>query len=198
MVMMLGAALTLTACFDDKKDAGQQGAAGTTTAAAAGENNAPAPPTERRADVGAPFGSAGPRKCPDAKQPLDGPPSKAQAATYVACETEGQTSDMLYLVGDVQISEIGASRRYAPVTDINMPEIDSRRPIYPILGSFTRYQCRYLAGQGGSSPRGANCVAYPQPEASGSCYVNAFGNWRCSLLDTRSQIEPKRDVAPPA
>ncbi len=185
------AAATILAACDDK--AATDGAV-----AANGDDGDAAVEMVRDAAVDTPFGSAGPRKCPNKKQPASGPPSPAQAAAYTTCAVEGQTSDMLYLVDTVTVTDIGKERKYNPLEDINMSNIDINRPVYAIRGNYKHFQCRYLDGHGGEAAKGANCTETAQPNATGLCYTDTFGDWQCSMTDVSAPYGRNREAAPPA
>lgn len=159
-------------------------------------NDAPVTMT-RDASIGAPYGAAGPRSCPDRKAPAEGAPSAAQAAAYATCDIEGESSQMLYLVGKMAITGVGKARDYNPLE--NMRQIDVERPIYDIRGSYDRYQCRMIAtstlvDMGPKYQKGSNCNLYAATNATGSCYVDTFGDWRCLLHDINAR--QVRDDAP--
>lgn len=152
----------------------------------------------RDATVGAPYGSAGPRSCPDRKAPADGAPSAAQAAAYAACELEGESSQMLYLVDKLVVTDVGKPRTYNPLESV-MSQIDVDRPVYAIRGSYDGYQCRLIAtstlvDMGPKYQKGANCNLYRNVDATGDCYVDTFGDWHCRMVDSNAKMI--RDDAP--
>lgn len=153
----------------------------------------------RDAASGAAYGSAGPRTCPNRKVPADGAPSPEQAAAYSICNLEGESSQMLYLIDKIVVTGIGKPRAYNRNEDVNYGQIDVERPIYDIRGSYDRYQCRMIStstvvDMGPKYQKGANCNLYGNPNAVGACYVDTFGDWRCSMVDTDSKMV--RDDAP--
>jgi hypothetical protein len=75
--------------------------------------------------------------------------------------------------------------------------VDPSQTVYDIRGSYDRYQCTYIGNINGE--RGKNCTHYAQPNASGECYKDTFGEWNCVFSD--ASVGPERGqfkVAPPA
>lgn len=152
----------------------------------------------RDATIGAPYGSAGPHSCPNRKEPADGAPSPEQAAAYATCHLEGESSQMLYLVDKVVVTDVGKARTYNPLESV-MSQIDVDRPVYAIRGSYDGYQCRPIStstvvDMGPKYQKGANCNLYRNVDAKGDCYVDTFGDWHCTMVDTNSKMV--RDDAP--
>ena len=111
---------------------------------------------------------------------------------------EGIWSNDLYLVENVKV-EVGGGVSYAAIRgQYSLDQIDVRVPVYPIRGSFLKYQCQdpetaYVG------PPNTNCVTYNNPKATGYCYKTTFGDWKCNMAD-RSSTEKENyrtKVAPP-
>jgi hypothetical protein len=174
--------LILAGCGDGSSAAGSDAAVAMTQDAA----------------VGAPYGSAGPRTCPARKEPADGAPSLEQAAAYATCHLERESSQMLYLVDKLVVTDVGKPRVYNPLERV-MSQIDVERPVYDIRGRYDSYQCRMIAtstlvDMGPTYQKGANCNLYDAANATGSCYVDTFGDWHCILVDAYAR--KVRDDAP--
>ncbi len=142
------------------------------------------------------YGTREPQTCTDMKAPEKGPITADLAAKYFTCKAEGIYGQYLYLVENVKV-EVGVGRPYNPNMDINVPEIDVRFPIYPIRGSFTKYQCKdpqtdYIAIPGRNSNR------IEHPNAKGFCYRTTLGDWSCYMVDSDDKLENYfPDVKPP-
>jgi len=139
------------------------------------------------AGVGSNYNSRDPIACPSA-QPK-GAPTTAQATQIFRCTTEVET-DHLYLTDNVQL-QIGASR---PFHVDNYPDIDSSRPVYPIRGSWTQYQCTNVKTYPGVGKN--NCAVFDESNGSGICYQTTFGDWRCKMFPQASNLRPGRVPAP--
>lgn len=168
---------------------------------AAGTGAAPAFGAER--GVGALYGARDPRTCPDRKQPTSGAPSPAQATAYVVCAQEHEFSQNLYLVDQIEVTGVAKGRPYNPIEDRNMSDIDIEAPVHAIRGHYVKYQCDHinsaqLRSVGFPDNTGKNCRAYDQPQASGLCYKNTFGDWTCSMIDVDHNSIARSDVGPPA
>jgi hypothetical protein len=114
---------------------------------------------------------------------------------YLNCQMEGIWSNDLYLVENVKVEGGGVS--YDPTLGA-FDAINVRVPLYPIRGSFLRYQCQDPA-TAYVGPPDTNCAAYNNPKATGYCYKTTFGDWRCQMAD-RSSTEKenyREKVAPP-
>ena len=100
---------------------------------------------------------------------------------------EAQT-DSLFGVGliqDIKL-EIGKSRSFVYQTDAGLTGIDLDAPVYPLQGSYTSYLCKTITTQ---TPAGKNCVKSVVPEASGWCYRNSFGDWKCRMQGAPPKME---------
>jgi hypothetical protein len=152
-----------------------------------------APLVHAQAGVGAKYGTRDPRTCMPDKSSIV---TVSSASKLFTCFVEKETGEYLYLVTDLKL-EVGAARKYQ--TSDSYPELDQNAPIYPIRGSFTRYQCsRQFNIDASHTNVGTNCNAYPQPEAQGICYRTTFGDWSCRMFDrVTSSAAARMRVAPP-
>ena len=147
-----------------------------------------------QAGTGARYGARDARKC-HVPSP-GGAPSPAQAALAFVCRDEGVgATNAALTLDDVARVEVGRARAYQHGTD-SYQDIDVRRPLYPIRGSFVRYLCTrrdwVLTGQDPNR----NCDAYAMAEAEGVCYTTTFGDLWCGLSGTGAS-DVRRNVAPP-
>lgn len=143
--------------------------------------------------VGAAYGATGPRKCSTKKVPANGPPSPVTIAKYVICGGEGVSGSNLYLYDNVEVTAVAPGRPYNPNEDVNMSNIDINKPVYAIKGSLRGYQCSQVVQPGGydGGPgyhKGSNCNRTTQPNASGLCFQDTFGDWSCSMLDVSAPV----------
>jgi hypothetical protein len=145
-------------------------------------------------DYRALYGSRAPRTCANAKAPVKGPLTAAQAMQYFICGAEGTFGDNLYLVDQVKI-EVGKGRPFLSQTDM-LTDADVSSLVYPVRGSYVQYQISRLSTV--FPNKGKNCSVYPAPHASGLCYRTTFGDWTCKMIDTSApSMASQRDVAPP-
>ncbi len=160
-------------------------------------NEAPKPNPAQTAKTNR-FGARDPRTCDNTKAPARGAITAALALKYLNCQMEGIWSNDLYLVENVKV-EVGGGLSYAAIRgQYSLDQIDVRVPVYPIRGSFLKYQCQdpetaYVG------PPNTNCVTYNNPKATGYCYKTTFGDWKCNMTD-RSATEKENvrtKVAPP-
>lgn len=144
------------------------------------------------------FGARDARTCENTKAPAKGAITAALALKYLNCQMEGIWSNDLYLVENVKV-EVGGGTSYAAIMgQYSLDQIDVKVPVYPIRGSFLKYQCQdpetaYVG------PPNTNCVTYNNPKATGYCYKTTFGDWKCNMTD-RSSTEKENvrtKVAPP-
>ena len=144
------------------------------------------------------FGARDPRTCENTNAPSKGAITAALALKYLNCQMEGIWSNDLYLVENVKV-EVGGGVSYAAIRgQYSLDQIDVRVPVYPIRGSFLKYQCQdpQTAYVG---PPNTNCITYNNPKATGYCYKTTFGDWKCNMTD-RSSTEKENvrtKVAPP-
>ena len=134
------------------------------------------------------------RVCTDLTKPSSGPISVAQATAYVACSYEKKPPVKAYVnFMDVKRLEIASTTRKVLTGDIVLwPQIDQRKPIYVLRGHVVTHTCWNIAG---IYKNGANCTRYDRPNAKGSCYIDKFADWHCSLgglaaTETRNQPAP--------
>ncbi|MGI8467914.1 MAG: hypothetical protein ACR2N3_05625 [Pyrinomonadaceae bacterium] len=145
--------------------------------------------------VGAPYGAREPRTCADTKAPTKGAITAAQATKYVICNQEGVSSDLLYLVENVQVT-VGGGRPYNSFSDSYATSIDTTAPVYPIRGSFDKYQCSKVTDT--SENKGYNCNIYHERKAEGKCFKTTFGDWYCNMQDTSNNDSDRElDMPPP-
>lgn len=163
-----------------------------------GPSNDPADPNnlQPQAGVGAKYGTRDPFTCKSTKAPTHGAISPEWAAQYVKCSAEGETGGMLYLLKNVNV-EVGSERAFNPNSD-DYTDIDQSSPLYPIRGSFTRFQCGTVSRGSFMPNAGKNCNSGDQPNATGMCYRTTFGDWRCSMTDLTHDALNRFGVPPPA
>ena len=139
--------------------------------------------------VGAKYGTRDPWTCNGKKEPVQGALSADLAAQYFLCDFEKVYVNQLYLADNVRV-EVGKGRPFqvGVYADTNMRDIDVQYPVYPIRGSFTKYQCSLP----GFKPLGQNCMLYPQPNAQGACYKTTFGDWKCHMADLNNPTEGRK------
>ena len=130
--------------------------------------------------VGAKYGARDPRICTDVKNPKSGAIDADQATKYVICNQEGVLSDQLYLIENVKVT-VGGSRPYNSFSDSYATSIDTTAPVYPIHGSFDRYQCDKVSTV--MENTGKNCNFYRYSKAEGKCFKTTFGDWYCNMQD---------------
>ncbi|MDD5544000.1 MAG: hypothetical protein PHX83_12575 [Acidobacteriia bacterium] len=147
--------------------------------------------------VGALYGSRDPFTCKSTKAPAHGAISADQARQYVICGAEGETGGALYLIEDVK-TEVGKSRPFNINSD-DYPDIDPSSPLYPVRGSFTKYQCFRVSNTAIASLNnaGKNCNSADQPQATGVCYRTTFGDWRCGMSDMPHLQLNRFNIPPP-
>jgi len=143
--------------------------------------------------VGAKYGSRDPQTCaPDNSKSL----TVDAARKVFTCGAEQETGDYLYLITDLNL-QMGAPRKIIPTSD-TYHDIDPNAPVYPIRGSFTRYQCsRQFNIDASHSNLGKNCNAQPQPKAEGICYRTTFGDWSCKMFDRVTDASMTKMHVPP-
>jgi hypothetical protein len=142
------------------------------------------------------FGARDPRKCDDTKDPARGAITAALALKYLNCQMEYVSGGHLYLAENIKV-EVGGGVPYTPNLGA-FEAINVRVPLYPIRGSYLRYQCDDLKTEH-VGPPDTNCTTYNQPKATGYCYKTTFGDWRCSMSDRSSHEKEnvRKNVAPP-
>lgn len=141
------------------------------------------------------YGSREPRTCEDTKSPAKVAITAELAKKYFICKAEGLNGNLLYLVENVKL-EVGGPVPYDPTLGA-FEAINVRVPLYPIRGSYLRYQCKNLINEHVGAPD-TNCNTYNQPKATGYCYKTTFGDWSCFMADRSNKDENwRRGIAPP-
>nr|TFG52652.1 MAG: hypothetical protein E4H34_04710 [Hyphomicrobiales bacterium] len=141
-----------------------------------------------QANIGAAYGARNPSVCTSRSEPAQGRPTLAEAAQHLICSTEGIADGSLYLLEDVEVSEIGEGET---LDASYFPDIDTAHPVFPIRGSLVRYECRRENGDN----VGMNCVSHVGENASGDCYKTISGEWNCTMSDLVQRTSEA--VAPP-
>jgi hypothetical protein len=141
-----------------------------------------------------PYKARDPAMCTNATEPVQGKPTPAQAVQYFKCTVEGVGDGTLFLLEEVQVTEVGNA---APGDPRIFADIAAGQPVYPIKGSLVRYGCeregRNVAW--GRADPGVNCATFHEPNAVGHCYKMNSGVWNCQMSDLRPRMTPR--VAPP-
>ena len=89
--------------------------------------------------IGGKYRMRDPRICADTKAPAKGAISAALATKYFMCQGEQESSDLLYLVENVNI-EVGGGIPYSAIMgQYSLDQIDVKHPVYPIRGNYTSY-----------------------------------------------------------
>jgi hypothetical protein len=142
------------------------------------------------------YGSREAQTCENTKAPATGAITAALAQKYFVCGAEGISGSQLFLIENVKL-EVGAAVPYHPTLGA-FEAINVRAPLYPIRGSYLRYQCKDLVTEH-VGPPDTNCNTYNNPKATGYCYKTTFGDWRCSMADRAmsSNENWRTRVAPP-
>jgi hypothetical protein len=176
--IILAACLAAAGCggktSTGEADAAQVGGGDASIAKSADE-----PVTAAAAD--SPYGAREPRTaCPPRK--FAGPPTARQAVDLLICDSEKYTGGYLYLVSDVTV-QTGKSRPYSSWSDSGHTDIDVSAAVWPIQGRVTTFQCSRRDAMLGADPN-RNCLRTDTAPASGTCYVNTFGEWHCAMAGT--------------
>jgi hypothetical protein len=146
--------------------------------------------------VGVRYGSRNPRTCPTGALSGGNAPTPAQASMSLVCGMEGITTNSeLILISEVTV-QIGGGRSYNQSNLTNATDADVNAQVYPIRGSFKRYDCAPLPPRG-IYPAGQQCSMYPNNNATGVCYKNTFGEWHCTMGAMDSVANAKNKVPPP-
>lgn len=141
--------------------------------------------------IGKKYNSRDPRPCSKTPSP-NAKPTIAEAVASVICNGEHEAGiETLYLYEDVVVTQIAKGTPYKG--DIaNATDIDLDFLVYPIRGSFKKYQCTL------STPTNEpvkSCNLYENTDAEGRCFKNTFGQWRCSMSD--STVRDSTKAFPP-
>jgi len=130
----------------------------------------------QQASAGTAYGAREPMSCQSRAEPAQGRPTPAQAVQYLRCTAEGVADGSLFLLEDVEVSEVGEGESFDATY---FPDIDVAHPVFPIRGNLVRYECR----RENDSNTGTNCVSHVEANASGNCYKTTSGDWSCSMSD---------------
>jgi hypothetical protein len=144
--------------------------------------------------IGQKYGTRDPHTCPDNTVPKGNTITAGKAKEYVYCQEYYDTQNM-YLYDEVTVKQVGSPRPYNIREDINVPNIDVRIPVTPIRGSLKTYQCHQVSEYMHNA--GHNCDTGYEPNAVGLCYKDSFGGWHCAMVDTKTNQNLDRGVAPP-
>ncbi|MEK7722973.1 MAG: hypothetical protein AAB336_01365 [Acidobacteriota bacterium] len=129
--------------------------------------------------IGKKYNSRDPRPCSETPSKTKAP-TIAEAVASVICNSEHEAGiETLYLVDDVKVTQIGKGTPYKPGAYANISDIDVDYLIYPIRGSYKKYQCTLSDGK---TPE-KSCLLSDETKADGNCYKNTFGQWKCGLSD---------------
>lgn len=144
-------------------------------------------------DARALWGTRPAAACPTVRQA----PSAAQAGALVRCAKESQStsSGESWLVEDLQVQVGGATRFAAMYNEVTMPDADTRKPVYPIRGSWTWSVCKLRRDARIYGDPNLNCRETPVTRATGACWQTTFGDWKCTMNGTsgttRSPTRPR-------
>lgn len=105
------------------------------------------------------------------------PPSAALATVLVQCTMDALSDTGLGLIQDVKL-EMGSPRAFVYWTDAGLDGIDLKADVYPLRGRYVGYFCRLISNM---APAGKSCVKSAVPVATGWCWKNSFGEWKCKL-----------------
>ncbi len=129
--------------------------------------------------IGKKYNSRDPRPCSETPSKTKAP-TNAEAVASVICNSEHEAGiETLYLVDEVKVTQIGKGTPYKPGAYANISDIDLDYLIYPIRGSYKKYQCTLSDGK---TPE-KSCLLSDETKADGNCYKNTFGEWKCGLSD---------------
>ena len=123
-------------------------------------------------------------------------PNAQTAAKYLACDLEHESGDEMYLISDVHVQVAPKGRPFNLATD-SWSDIDPARPVYNIRGSFRRWQCGSKSSLSWENSPGKACNLYDQPQATGTCYMDNFGDWHCHMLDVMHNRKTAGNLPPP-
>jgi hypothetical protein len=118
---------------------------------------------------------------------------------YVRCSRERETANALgadlILLEDVTV-RVGGARRYDSSHDRRVNDIDVVQPVFPISGSFKRYQCHVVSDY--MQNAGKNCYVFNDSNAAGLCYTSESGGWRCVMddYDETNKMLSRESAAP--
>lgn len=136
-------------------------------------------PTFAQNEIGKKYNSRDPRPCSETPSKSKAP-TIAEAVASVICNSEHEAGiETLFLVDDVKVTQIGKGTPYVRGVYGNISDIDVDYLIYPIRGSYKKYQCTLSTG----NPPEKSCLLSDESKADGRCYKNGFGQWMCGLSD---------------
>lgn len=142
--------------------------------------------------IGKKYNSRDPRPCSETASKTK-VPTNAEVVASVICNSEHEAGiETLFLVDEVKITQIGKGTPYVRGVYPNMSDIDLDFLIYPIRGSFKKYQCTL------STPTNEpvkSCLLYDEVKAEGRCFKNSFGQWVCGMSD--STVRDSTKAFPP-
>jgi hypothetical protein len=144
--------------------------------------------------IGAQFGAREPATC----KSRSAAPTAENARQYLLCDMEGLDAfNNLLLFTDVTV-QLARPRAFLYSQDSGRTHIDTRAPVYDIRGGFKEYQCSKPILGGGAYTATHNCNMYDQPQASGSCFKDTFGDWPCLMVGNRvASVSHVREQMPP-
>lgn len=129
--------------------------------------------------IGKKYNARDPRPCSETPSKTKAP-TIAEVVASVICNSEHEAGiETLFLVDDVKVTQIGKGTPYKRGAYANISDIDLDYLIYPIRGSYKKYQCTLSDGK---TPE-KSCLLSDETKADGNCYKNTFGQWKCGLSD---------------
>lgn len=132
------------------------------------------------------FKTRGPKTC----NSVTSVPTVAQIPALIQCTFEQKTAYDISLVTNIKV-QTGGFRAYSQFQDGYATSIDTSAKVMPIRGSMVQWLC----SQDRDNP-GANCSRVVKPQAEGECWKTTFGDWKCSMLDTKHN-DLESHLAPP-
>ncbi len=99
-------------------------------------------------------------------------------------------------MSDVKVQVAPKGRLFNIRTD-SFPQVDPSKPIYDIRGSYRSWQCSSKHSLEWDNHPGSNCNYGDQPNATGECYADTFGDWHCKMLDINHVSSTVWHVPPP-
>lgn len=136
-------------------------------------------PALAQAGIGKDYNARDPRPCSKTASPTDRP-TVAEAVASVICNGEHVAGiETLYLYEDVVVTQVASKGTPYVPTRMSATDIDVDFAIFPIRGSFKKYQCSLSSAK---SPE-KSCNVTHHADAEGRCFKNVYGQWRCSMSD---------------
>ena len=126
------------------------------------------------------FGTREPYVCDD----FTDPPDAEDAASLVQCNQEVIETRSIRLLTNVVV-HVGSPQPYNSRTHSSLNDADAVTPVYPIRGSFRRYNCDVVQVNAALNwdNHGKNCSYVDKTAASGFCWKTTFGTWSCYMDD---------------